>query len=481
MTKYNISLIFLLSTLLFSANSIAQQSAVNAFVKMKGLESANLGVNVIDIKTGVSVASFNPDKPLVPASIMKVVTTATALELYGPEYRFITKLGYSGSIDNQGILFGDIYIKGAGDPTLGSEHFERDKDDFLKSCISVILKAGIKRIEGWIIVDETCFDTEGVSGKWLWEDVGNYFASGVYGISIYDNLYRLYLKSGRIGEKPQILRTEPNMPQIGFYNYLETSGSKDSAYIYGMPFVNERWLYGAIPANKTDFFIKGDIPDPPLFLATYLHERLLAAGIQISGMPSSCRLLNMKNEQIAAVNVSLLSYSSPTLAEIIRQTNVKSNNHFAEHLLKLCALTKYKQGTFAKGVEVVQSFWKDKGVDLSGVFMYDGSGLSPADRMVPQVMTAILTYMDNKSKYSSSFYDSLPMAGKEGTVRNLLKGTSLEGDVHLKSGSITNVQCYAGYLDKGNKRYAFCVMANDYGIPRKSLVSAIEKMMLGLF
>lgn len=475
-----IHLLFSLFLLCFSAQTFyAQQASTNQFAQAKNLETADIAVLLADAENGQTVASFDSKRSLTPASILKVITTATVLEIFGPDYRIETHLEYTGKIDSDGTLHGDIYIRGGGDPTLGSEFLGRDKDDFLNTCVTLIKQAGIRKIDGRIFADESCFDIEGVSPKWLWEDLGNYFASGAYGISFCDNMYRLYFKSGKAGTTPEIIRTQPAM-NIRFINSLTTkSNNIDSAYIYGVPFSNERWIFGSIPAGQSNFFIKGDIPDPPLYLATQLSSALQSSGISIAYQPSTYRLSKINLESFIFNRTILHTSYSPRLIDIIRETNVKSNNHYAEHLFKLIALSKHNQGSFVNAAETVYSFWKEKGIDLSGLFMYDGSGLSPVNRVSPEIMIALLVYMNTKSPYSADFYTSLPEAGKEGTVRNFLTKTALEGNVRMKSGSITNVQCYAGYLNKGNKRYAFCIMANDYTITRGSLRKAMEKMMLG--
>ncbi|MCD7972741.1 MAG: D-alanyl-D-alanine carboxypeptidase/D-alanyl-D-alanine-endopeptidase [Candidatus Azobacteroides sp.] len=483
----NIFLVTLVTfvTFLSWSNSYAQQHSTGEFINLPELESADIGIQLVETKTGKVLTSHNNNKLLTPASILKVLTTATALEIYGPDHRIPTLLEYVGNIEPDGTLKGDIYIKGNGDPTLGSEHIDtekeqKEKEDFLKNCMTAIRKAGIKKVEGKVIADESCFDQEGISPKWLWEDMGNYFASGSYGISYKDNMYRLYLKSGVVGSKPEIIRTQPSMPQINFLNNLQVKKSNsDNAYIYGVPFTGERWLFGAVPANQTAFCIRGDIPDPPLYLATCLKNELEKNNIPVTGEPSTYRLCMLKNELLKKDRKILYTHESVPLSEIIRITNVKSNNHYAEHLLKLVALSKYPQASFQKGIETVQSFWKEKGINLSGIQIYDGSGLSPVNKVTPAVMVELLIYMYNKSEYSSAFYSSLPEAGKEGTVRNLLKKTALEGKVHLKSGSITNVQCYTGYVIKDNKEYAFCIMVNNFGKQRRKVISEIEKMMLG--
>ena len=473
-----LSFFLILSTLFYCGNLTAQQVAVDNFVKTKGLNSAHIGVNVIDLETGKSVASCNKNKSLAPASVMKVVTTSTALELYGPDYRIPTLLQYSGFIDSSGVLQGDIYIKGGGDPTLGSEYIDRDKNDFFDVCVSAVARAGIKSINGRVIADETCFDFEGISFKWLWEDLGVDYGAGSYGISIYDNIYRLFFKTEEPGSKPQILRTEPNMDDVVFRNYLiSEKRDNDSVYLCGIPFTNERWLYGALPANRTEFVTGGSIPDPPYFAAMCLHKALTDAGVSISDVPTTCRILEEQNRETANNRTLLHTYYSPPLSDIIRKTNVPSNNHYADHLLKLSALSKHSQASFKKGTDFALSFWKNKGMNLSGLVLYDGSGLSPSNRLTPQFVTDVLLYMNNKSRYAGDFYASLPIAGKEGTVRNFLKDANI-GEVRLKSGSISGVQCYAGYINKGAKRYAFCIMVNDFENSRQALRKAMEKMII---
>ncbi|MDR2474638.1 MAG: D-alanyl-D-alanine carboxypeptidase/D-alanyl-D-alanine-endopeptidase [Bacteroidales bacterium] len=478
MMKRELLLFFLALSLHTSYQAAAQQASINRFVQTEGMETSGVAVAIVDVKTGTTVASYNPDRLLTPASVLKVVTTATALEVLGSHFQIATRLQYAGDIDIDGILHGDLYIQGGGDPTLGSEFVGLNRDDFLKTCLTALQKSGIKQVAGRIIADETCFDQAGISPKWLKEDLGNSYAAGSYGISYADNTYRLFLAPGKAGATPDILRTEPDIPYINFSNFLEIK-NKDSAFIYGIPFHNERWLMGYIPERKTEYELKGDIPDPPFFLAASLRKMLIHSGIPVSGEATTFRRLTPTGDFQTDGRTTVCTCFSPPLTDIIRETNVKSNNLYADHLLKLIALTVNPQASFERGVDAVKKFWKSNNLDMTKVVMYDGSGLSPVNRLSPAFVTQLLAYMSEKSKYATDFYTSLPLAGKEGTVRNFLKNTRLEEKIPLKSGSMTNVQCYAGYFDKDGKRYAFCIMANDYLIPRNKLQKAIEKMMLG--
>ena len=173
------------------------------------MKGSSFSLQVEEVKSGRLVYSYNPDLQLIPASVMKVVTTATALELLGSEYHYRTSLEYDGTIAD-GVLKGNLYIKGSGDPSLGSS-FIRGTKNFINDWVDAVKNAGITKIEGSIISDERIFDNEGISVKWLREDLGNYYAAGSYGVSVFDNRYTLTLRSGAIGTQPEILKCSPDM------------------------------------------------------------------------------------------------------------------------------------------------------------------------------------------------------------------------------------------------------------------------------
>ena len=197
------------------------------------MRGASFSLVVKDVQEGRTVYSYDTDRLQSPASVLKTVATATALEILGEDYRYPTTLEYDGILEN-GTLEGNLYIKGSGDPSLGSSHFAPGQNKFLSTWIAALQKAGIKHITGSVISDESIFDTEGVSIKWLREDMGNYYAPGSYGISIFDNMYKLSLQTGAAGTRPVLKGTEPDIPFIRFKNYLKAAPvSSDSAYIIG--------------------------------------------------------------------------------------------------------------------------------------------------------------------------------------------------------------------------------------------------------
>ena len=450
------------------------------------MRGASFSLVVKDVQEGRTVYSYDTDRLQSPASVLKTVATATALEILGEDYRYPTTLEYDGILEN-GTLEGNLYIKGSGDPSLGSSHFAPGQNKFLSTWIAALQKAGIKHITGSVISDESIFDTEGVSIKWLREDMGNYYAPGSYGISIFDNMYKLSLQTGAAGTRPVLKGTEPDIPFIRFKNYLKAAPvSSDSAYIIGAPLDDVRYLYGVLPANREAYVLKGDIPDPALYLARYLTDQLQQKGIRVDGSPSCYRIEVEENRWKKGERKEIVTTYSPTLREIASVCNHVSHNLYADALVKTVGL-QYKLRrnemiySFGRGVQVVKEYWEKKGLDVFPLRMNDGSGLAPADKVSAGFMGELLVYMATESAVSDAFIASLPQAGIEGSVRNFLKGSKLQGKARLKSGGITGVRSYAGYITKDGKTYAVAVFSNNYSCPMSRMTRALEKLLLQLF
>ena len=450
------------------------------------MRGASFSLVVKDVQEGRTVYSYDTDRLQSPASVLKTVATATAVEILGEDYRYPTTLEYDGILEN-GTLEGNLYIKGSGDPSLGSSHFAPGQNKFLSTWIAALQKAGIKHITGSVISDESIFDTEGVSIKWLREDMGNYYAPGSYGISIFDNMYKLSLQTGAAGTRPVLKGTEPDIPFIRFKNYLKAAPvSSDSAYIIGAPLDDVRYLYGVLPANREAYVLKGDIPDPALYLARYLTDQLQQKGIRVDGSPSCYRIEVEENRWKKGERKEIVTTYSPTLREIASICNHVSHNLYADALVKTVGL-QYKPrrnemiSSFGRGVQVVKEYWEKKGLDVFPLRMNDGSGLAPADKVSAGFMGELLVYMATESAVSDAFIASLPQAGIEGSVRNFLKGSKLQGKAHLKSGGITGVRSYAGYITKDGRTYAVAVFSNNYSCPMSRMTRALEKLLLQLF
>lgn len=445
----------------------SQPKAVKEFVGAEIVEHGDLSFYAVDLKTGKVVAAHREKSALVPASVMKIVTSAAALEVMGGDKTFETKLMYEGKIDKAGLLKGDLYIQGGGDPTLGSDGISAAPEAFLADWVKEMKKARITSVNGDIIVLDDLFGYDGIPGKWLWEDMGTDYAPGTYGISIFDNIYTLYLSSGGPGTTPKIIGTKPEMKDLTFDNQaVVSSDGKRDIYVRGVPFENRRGFYGIVPENRAELTIKSDIPDPGFFLGQYFSDYMRKNGIKFKGKVTTARVTakRPRNPVILAVT------ESAPVSEIIKVLLTRSDNHYAEHLFQLLEKV--------EGVNVVE-FWKEKGLDVDSLTMKDGSGLSRGDTLSAKLLTDILVYMDEKKELK--FEELLPIAGQDGTVAKFLKETPLSGNARVKSGSMSGIQSYAGYLEKDGKRYVFALIVNHWNGDRTDLRNEMEKLLNGLF
>ena len=286
------------------------------------------------------------------------------------------------------------------------------------------------------------------------------------------------MRSGAKGSTPVIIGVEPEISGLSFSNHLVSSSNAiDSAYIYGAPFSLRRYIYGSIPEKQDRFVIKGDLPDPALFFANEMASFLKASRIKVTGTPVTMRILNENNKTKPLSDRSMLfRYSSDRLSDIIRIVNHNSNNLYAEALLRWIALSRYPEASASKGIEVLKHFWKEKGVFGDDLVMYDGSGLSPVNRISAEMLCRVLDFMASDKNLQTIFYSSLPCPGVSGTVRSFLKNSSLSKRMRLKSGSMAHVQSYAGYYDSGNKRYAVAIIVNNFSGSRSYLRRVLEQM-----
>ena len=476
------SLLFIIS--FFTITIGYSQPALQQLLQNPALKHASVGISVKDLSSGKTIVSYHEDKSLTTASIMKLITTASALELLGPNFRYKTTLALDAN--NPSTLL----ILGSGDPTLGTSVFKENPYSFLMDWSQVLQTslAGINNLKLYVV--DNLFGYNGVSDEWTWIDMGNYYASGAYGISVFDNSYRLYFDTTNRNRYPAILRTEPEIKGLSFTNYLKlnTTG-RDNGYIYGAPFSYERILRGNIPAGRTTFSIKGDIPDPGLLLGEMLAAELSKKGINVSIVETaqndfiSQACSSDQTSQNYRVGRVLHVHQSRPITDILRETNVESNNHYAEHLIRTIGRNQNPDifsDALQEGIKFVNTYWTKQNLSTSSLFLYDGSGLAPQDAASPEFFSNLLSHMYNKSKHSKEFYATLPIAGQEGTLKYFMGNTKYSGKIRAKSGSIGGVQCFAGYLIDGDKKYAFTIMINKFTGSRAAVRKSIEDFILSL-
>ncbi len=481
-----IPIIFLVFLSFFAGNINAQnqlQKAITQLANDADLKHAGFGFCVIDVNENKIIAAHNADLALIPASSLKVVTTATALGVLGADYQFKTTLEYDGNILPDGTLRGNLYIKGYGDPTLASHEMEGVKgfDELMQNFADAVKRAGIKSIEGYVVGDASFFETAATGRTWIWEDMGNYYAGGAHGLNIHENLYYLdFQQFSKLNQAPRATATRPHVPDMRFINELQSAGanSGDNAYIFGAPYTRTRYIRGTLPIGAGTFTIKGSLPEPAHFAAYHLAKTLEKNGIYTGMCVSSQRVFKENKNKKRRV---IFTNTSPPLRNIVERANVKSVNLYCESLLKTMGAEKQGKGTTEAGLEVIKNYWTERGVDMSGFVMRDGSGLSPRNAVSTKHLAQIMRKVAKNPAIYKDFNASLSVAGKSGSLKNMLAGTGAAGNFRAKSGYMDKVRSYTGYVkSKSGKLMAFSIIVNNYSGGAGAMRKKMEKVMAAM-
>lgn len=450
-----------------------KSSHVDIFTESSATMYANMTILVKNLTTGEVIDSYRPLSIVPPASVMKVLTTTSALELLGPDFRYPTIIETNGSVQ-AGILKGNLYIHGYGDPSLCSKKIQQR--NFLQEVVSALRQQGITRITGSVIADMTYLDGDATNPQWIWEDIGNYYGMGVFGVNYLDNEMVISLRSSAVGSVAEVIATNPRVPGLKFENHIRcTPRTNDGANVHGAAYSSSRYLCGAVPANLGQFTIKGDLPNPGLLLAQHLDKALEDAGISVGSEPSYIA------EGLPTTRTTLYTHLSEPLSEIVKETNIHSNNLYAEAIFRTLGAQISQPGTIDHSRQMEHNIWRSRGVDIASSKIEDGCGLAPQDAVSAQTMVNLLQYMQGSSAWTA-FYESLPVSGQTGTLRSFGAGTPLEGRVHAKSGTTSQVKAYAGYIEMPcGDRLGFAVIVNNAAIRSRDVARVIERYLQAIY
>ena len=452
--------------------TVTGQENMDIFLKNPMTKYANIGILIKNVQTGLVIADYRSHNVIPPASVIKILTTATALELLGSDYRYPTYLEYSGYIES-GTLHGDLYVVGQGDPTLGSQ---KDGTGFFRQWTEAVRKAGIEKIDGRVIADLSYFDGDAFNPGWLLEDAGNYYAPGIFAISYMDNTMNIVLESGQPGTVARVAYTVPDVPGMTWENHIRcTHTEEDGAFVYGLPYSNQRYLTGSVPSKRGTFGIKGDLPNPGLLLAQHFTERLRNAGIPVKLEAS------YHSESDLLPRTRIHTHLSEPLGDIAARTNQHSINLFAESIYRQLGSRLAIPCSVHNAEMVVRNCWRNRGVDLTSATIKDGCGLAPQDAISAASLVQLLEYMWH-SPNKDVFFASLPVSGKSGTLRSFLAGTELVGHVYAKSGTIGGTKNFAGYIELPNgQQWAFAVMVNGASCKGKNIQPIIAQYLFDVY
>ncbi len=472
----------LLLLLLSGLSALAQNSVEAELSRLKkdpALTHAAWSFMAIYADSRDTISRHNERTALPPASVMKLVTTAAALQILGPDYRFRTRLYMRGKISPSGELEGDLIIRGGGDPTLGSDKWrESVRDTLLAAIYKSVADKGIRSVKGNIIADASVFEELMAPPGWNWGDIGNYYGAGPSGLTICDNLVIYCFRSGAPGKPTEVFRTVPELKDVQIRNLVTAGGTGDNAYVFGAEYGPLRYIRGTIPANSDSFCVKGNMHDPPLFAGLLIKQGLEDKGIAVSGRVFTDRELSSPPDYSAPDIAELGFVVSPPLADIVSVVNQVSNNLYAEHVHKALSAKGGKEGSNSESNKMLTKFWTDKGLAASGLFITDGSGLSRSNAVSAENLVRMLEII-GRDKTADVFRASLPVAGKSGTLRNMCKGTKAEGNLMAKSGTMTRVKAYAGYVKAANGRpIVFAMIFNNYSCTNAEITKKIETLMV---
>ena len=467
------------------------QQKVDQAVTAEPLKGAVVGVMVQDM-SGHVVAQREAGRRMVPASNLKLITTGTALHALGPDFRFETEIGYTGEVDADGTLHGDVYIVGGGDPTIGVADTVAVKPDALFWRWKSLLKdAGISRIDGRIIGDGRAYEGHLENQSWSYDDTGTYYGAGCNALSFYENAIDYVVSAGVEGEPVKVTQRYPETPWMHFGNLTSTGpkGTGNSLYLYTTdlaPYAEMRGTFAVDRKQKVEHFAN---KYGALTCAYYFWQNLRGTGWAVSGGYADIdrngyvRGRDFVPADKAGTPKLVGKSESPALSRIVRLTNVLSDNFYAEAIFR-------QMGERASGVAVYDSCRvavADVLEDLvpgglEGLRLEDGSGLSRLNTVSPAFLASFLRSM-TRSRGFNAFLASLPKPG-EGTLAGLLPKLPADqkARVRVKSGSMDGVLCYSGYIldESGNPKFVFSLMVNGATAKTAVLRDTLGTLIEGL-
>jgi serine-type D-Ala-D-Ala carboxypeptidase/endopeptidase (penicillin-binding protein 4) len=450
-------------------------TVLEAWKADKDLKNATIGFCVMNAKTSEIISEYNAHTFLIPASTLKAVTTGAALGLLGTGFRYETRIYHTGNFNKEtGTVFGDLIIYGTGDPTLQSESVSRDTNQITDKWAQILKDKGVKEVKGKIIGDASHYERL-IPGNWIWADISNYFGVAPCALSYNENKFKIIYSSAEAGSKAKVVKTIPAYlsNSITINSNVIAKGSDDDAFVSGDPFSFSKDVNGKIPPNKSEFEVEAALPDPALLCAEKMYLSLLKAGIKCAQKIES----NYKKPDSTALGRALLhTHFSPSLERIVNITNMVSHNLFCESILRSVG-----KGSFYLGIDAVKNYWQKKGVDVSELYMSDGSGLSRSNGVTTFFHCAMLSKIYKDSSLYKMYNASLPVAGKSGSMRNVGKGTIIENNMRAKTGYINRARGYCGYVKtKSGVELCFSVLFNNYNCNAKAAKDKIEKLLVEL-
>jgi serine-type D-Ala-D-Ala carboxypeptidase/endopeptidase (penicillin-binding protein 4) len=468
------------------------------------------GVKIVSLESGKTIFEHNQKKYFNPASNAKLYTAALALERLGVDYRIRTSLYSTARPDAAGTLKADLIVYGRGDPTMAARLNGGDYFKGLDPLITQLVNAGVRRIEGDLVGDESFFAGPPFGSGWEWDDLQEYYGAEVSALTIDDNALDLFVKPAERAGIPCRITTGPPTSLVTLINRTQTSpkGTESRIVVYRPVGENIVYVSGRLPIDSSGYYSSVAVHNPAALFAGLFKDALAQRGIAVTGRT---RVIDWKYREVTPLDLTKLielgSVESMPLGDIVRETLKPSQNLYAQLLLlqvganagrpadenadrkSVSGISNLKseisngkpisqvatahppaaaetdsqdKTTEETSVELMNDFLAQVGVKKGDVLLEEGSGLSRRDVITPAATVALLSYM-SRSRWAEVYKNALPVAGVDGTLQNRMKGTSAAGNVRAKTGSLRYVYTLSGYVTSAaGEHLAFSIMLNNY-------------------
>jgi len=453
-----------------------------------------VGIKIVSLNTGKVVFETDADKYFIPASNMKNFTVAAALERLGPDFKFVTSVRAASPLDADGTIHGPLVIVGRGDVSASTSFdpaFPKVIDHYkaLDALADKIAAAGVKKVDGDLIADESYFQGFAVPETWEWDDIEGYDGTEISAFPLNDNVVDITVSGGGVGA-PCVVGVRPANQIVRFNNACVTtnSGTAQVSLRKDMD-QNVVTISGTFPAGGKEFVRSIAFTHPAELYIALLKERLAAKGVNVSGgvqtrnaewysannrpimsrsLPALPLQLGDKGQSQGGTEITKVE--SPPFSVIAAKTLKPSQNNYTETILWTLGEEFGRKtggsGTSQQlGVGVVRAFLTSIGIPADGIVQYDGSGMSRHDLITPNAVVQLYTYMAKQSKFSQVWRDSLTIGGVDGTLRNRFKGTRAEGNIRGKTGTLDQVSALSGYVTTaGGEQLVISIVTNNLPI-----------------
>ena len=435
------------------------------------------GVLIKSLKTDETLYTLNARKLMMPASNMKIVTLAAAVEKLGWDYTYETTVRIAGRIDN-GVLEGDLVVVGSGDPSLMAADGSADR--LFSRWAGQLEAAGVRSIAGRIVGDDNTFDDETLGFGWSWDDLPDDYAAGVGALQLNEDAVRITVVPGAAAGDVAGISVVPAASGLSVDNDVTTSaaGLPPSIAARRLPGSPRLTLRGTIALGAAPIVESVAVDNPTLFFVSAFRSALIANGIDVRG--PAVDIDDIGDAPARSDGRTIVAYRSPPLSALADRLMKASQNQYAETLLKTIGLSA-GAATAVNGRTAVQAILQPWGVAPSEVIQRDGSGLSRYDYVTPEALVTILAYVDRDPRLSAPFVASLPIAGRDGTLSNRMKGTAAENNARAKTGSMSNVRALSGFVTTADgERVVFSIIANNFDAPAETINRTADAVVVRL-